>query len=269
MPRHISISQINMFGRCAEQWRRRYLERDIFPPGIAAHVGSGVHFAAEVNYRPKIDTGEDQPLDVLTDAAAEKYEQKVRDGVFIPREQRASAMSDIAKGKDRAVSLTRVYAGVIAPTMRPAYVEERVELEVDGLPVPFLGILDCLGVDNHLSDLKTSSRKWNQSRADHELQPTLYQQLVKELTGAPPTAITFDILVAAKRLAAQRVLTTRNDEDFAILIQRARLMIKQIDAGIFPPAQPGAWICSPKWCGYWWSCPHIPPHKKILPPAGV
>jgi hypothetical protein len=266
---HISVSQINMFGRCPEQWRRRYLERDIFPPGIATHVGSGVHFAAEVNDRPKIESGEDQPLDVLTDAAAEKYEQKIKDGVFIPREQRASASEDIAKGKDRAVALTKVFANVIAPLRQPAYVEERVELEVEGLPVHFLGILDCLSADGVLDDLKTSGRKWNQGRADHELQPTLYRQLVKQLTGLPPRAITFDVLVAGKRLAAQRVVTTRNDEDFAVLVQRARLMIAQVDAGIFPPAQPGAWICSQKWCGYWWSCPHIPPHKKTLPPAGV
>lgn len=267
--RYVSISQLNMFYRCPEQWRRRYIERDLFPPGIVALVGRGVHFAGEVNYRMKIVTGEDQPLDYLTDAAVEKYEQDLSKGVFIPREQRASASIDIQKGKDKAVALTKAFAEVIAPKTQPMFVEERVELDVEGLPVPFLGILDCLDTDMRLSDLKTSKRKWNQARADHEHQPTLYRELVRERTGQYPRELAFDVLVAGKQIAVQRIQTQRTDEDFNILVRRTNLMLEQVNAGIFPPAAPDSWICNPKWCGYWWTCPNIPPHKKILPPAGV
>jgi hypothetical protein len=203
------------------------------------------------------------------DAAAEKYEQKISNGVFIPRDLRAEAVKHIAHGKDIAVALTRVYREVFAPTIQPSHVEERVEVDVEGLHVPLLGILDCLSVDGRLSDLKTSKRKWNQARADQELQPTLYRELVRKLTGEYPAEMSFDVLVASKRLAAQRIVTQRTDDDFEMLVRRAKLMLDQIKAGIFHPAAPGAWICSSKWCGYWWTCPNIPAHKKTLPPAGV
>jgi hypothetical protein len=49
-----------MFQRCGEQYRRRYLENEIIPPGISARIGSGVHKAAEINFRAKIQTGEDR-----------------------------------------------------------------------------------------------------------------------------------------------------------------------------------------------------------------
>ena len=71
MIKHLSISQLGMFQRCGEQWRRRYLDEEVFPPGIAARVGSGVHKAAEINFKSKMQTGEDMPLDAVQDAAAE------------------------------------------------------------------------------------------------------------------------------------------------------------------------------------------------------
>ena len=262
---HISISQINMFYGCAEQWRRRYIEGDMIPPGIAAAVGTGVHSAGELDLVQKIESGVDLPVDVLTDAAAQGYEKKLSDGVFIPRESMSTAEKDLAAGLDQTVALTRVFAGEIAPRIQPALVEAKAYLDVDDMPIPFLGIIDCLTKDHRLSDLKTSKSKWSQAKADSELQPTLYRKLVKQMTGEEPREIAYDILVKTKTPQCQVLNTTRNDEDFDALKSRAKLMIAQISAGIFPPAEVGHWKCSPKWCGYYWTCAHIPAHLKVLP----
>ena len=41
---HLSVSQLGMFQRCGEQWRRRYLDEEVIPPGIAARVEARVGF---------------------------------------------------------------------------------------------------------------------------------------------------------------------------------------------------------------------------------
>lgn len=56
--KHLSISQINMLGRCGEQYRRRYIEGEKIPPGIAALVGRGVDDSVTINLQNKIDTGD-------------------------------------------------------------------------------------------------------------------------------------------------------------------------------------------------------------------
>jgi len=259
---HLSVSQIDMFQRCAEQYRRVYLEGDRKPPGIAALVGSGVHKAAEHNFKQKLRTKVDEPLDVLTDIASETYKKRAREGVFIPRDEESSAPRLLEEGQNSTVALTKLFREQHAPKVMPFLIEERVYLDVDGLPVPFLGIVDLYTHDKRLSDLKTSARKWSEGRAHSSLQATMYCELVKHLTGEPPARITFDILVNSKTPTLQTLETSRTDEDFRLLVSRAQIVLASIQAGIFPPADPNAWCCSPKFCGFWWTCPYIPRHKK-------
>ena len=84
----LSVSQLDMFARCGEQYRRRYIEGEIVPPGIAARIGTGVHKAAETNWREKMRTGRDMPLDAVQDCAAEAYHKALQDGVFFRSEER-------------------------------------------------------------------------------------------------------------------------------------------------------------------------------------
>ncbi len=56
---HLSASQLSRFTRCAEMWRRQYIEGDIVPVGAAAHIGQAVHKAAEINFRQKIQSHTD------------------------------------------------------------------------------------------------------------------------------------------------------------------------------------------------------------------
>ena len=59
--RPISPSQIDMFSRCGEQYRRRYIEKDRLPPGVAMIRGRGVHEGVAENMRQKRHTYCDLP----------------------------------------------------------------------------------------------------------------------------------------------------------------------------------------------------------------
>lgn len=261
---HISPTQYDMFTRCAEQWRRRYAEGEIIPPGIAAVTGSGFHAAAELNFTEKMITGEDQPKSVLQDVAATAYRKRLDEqGVFIPHQERPSAEKDLGKGLDDAVRLVDPLLE-FAPPIQPALVEHRSELILDGLP-PIIGFIDLYTTERRLSDLKTAAKKWPQQKADTATQPTVYREMIKREFGEAPAIQTIDCFVKTKTPKYETVETIRKDEDLEVLANKMRLMMRMITAGIFPPADPGSWVCSPRFCGFWYSCPHIANHRKLLP----
>ena len=259
---HLSVSQLGMFQRCNIQYRRRYLEGETIPPGIAAHVGSGVHKAAEINFKSKMQTGEDMPLDAVQDAAAEAYDKALSEGVFFAPDEAPGAKAAMVQGKDDAVSLATLFRRELAPTIMPALVEHRVTLEIPGVALPVVTILDCYTADRKLRDLKTSGKRWTEDRAHTSPQPTVYRESVLQSTGEYPDELMFDVLVNNKTPVLQTIPTSRTEEDLQILTRKFQTMIEAIRAGIFMPAEPGSWMCSPKFCGYWHTCEAIPSHRR-------
>lgn len=265
MLRHLSVSQLDMYARCGEAYRRRYIESEKIPPGLAARIGSGVHKGAEINFKSKIHTGQDEPLDVIQDAAGDAYDQELSNGVFFAPDEVSGAKKAMAEGKDTVVSLATVFHSDLAPQIQPAMVEERVYIDLPGVDLPIMTILDCYTQDKALRDLKTAGKKWAEDKAHSSSQPTAYREAIRLATGSHPESIYFDVLVSSKTPALQTLQTHRTDEDLAILGRKFALMVAGINAGIFPPAEPGSWMCSQKWCGYYYTCPYIPAHRKILP----
>jgi len=264
MIEYFSQTAINQFFRCGEQFRRRYIEGEIIPPGIAAKIGTGLHKGAEVNYWAKLITGTDEPMDIVTDAARDGYVKSLQDGVFFPPDEISGAKKKLAEGADIAVSLARTFRTELAPTVQPKLIEQALYLEVPDLPLPFRGVIDLLTDRHEWRDLKSSEKKWPEGRVDSEIQATLYWKLVKESTGQAPNRLFYDIFTKSG-FKYQCVETERAEADFDVLVDKAKVMWKSITAGVFHPAQAGNWLCSQKWCGYFWSCKFIPAHRKILP----
>ena len=260
----LSVSQLDMFARCGEQYRRRYIEGEIVPPGIAARIGTGVHKAAETNWREKMRTGRDMPLDAVQDCAAEAYHKALQDGVFFAPDELSGAPLAMAEGKDTVVSLAALFRRELAPTITPALVEEKIILDLPGVDLPVVAILDLYTEDKALRDLKTSGKKWSEDKAHASHQPTAYREAIRQATGEYPAQMLFDVLVGTKTPGLQSLSTRRDEQDTAILVRKFQIMCASLNAGIFPPAQPDHWCCSPKFCGYWYTYPHIPAHRKTL-----
>lgn len=262
---HLSVSQLDMFYRCGEQYRRRYVEGEIIPPGIAARIGAGVHKAAETNYKLKMQTGADMPLDSICDCAADAYEAALREGVYFAPEEIPGARLAMAEGKDSAIALAALFRNELAPKIRPAMVEEKLWLDLPGVDLPIMAILDLYTEDKALRDLKTAAKKWPEEKARSSGQPVVYREAIKQATGEYPKSIYFDVLVKGKSASLQSLETERDSGDAAILARKFQLMLASVKAGLFLPAEPGSWACGPKFCGYYYTCPHIPARGKILP----
>lgn len=256
---HISPSMLGLFCRCQEAFKRRYLDGDIIPPGIAACIGTGVHRAAEANHRQKISSGVDLSVEELQDTARDAYGKALEKGVFLTEEEKADAQTVLGNGADTAVTITGAYAEKVAPTITPALVEEKLTAEIPGLELPMLGIIDLYDKSNRTKDFKTAGKKWAAGKAESEMQPPIYDWLLRE-NGFQPEGFDFEVLT--HKGDHQHLEVTPHAEDMGPIITRAKALIESTKRGDFLPAEPGHWMCGPKWCGYYYTCPHIPEYRK-------
>lgn len=264
-PRMLSATQYEMWQDCEVQWYRRYGRGEKIPPGIAMLTGNALHAASAINFRTKVETGEDQPLDTLQDAARDAYVHAVvSSGVFIPMDQRPGATLAIARGQDQAVALVSPFRWEFAPQIAPVLVEQRIVLTVSELP-QIVCYPDTYTSGGRLCEQKTAARAWPQARADASVQATLYREAVRVATGSYPRIISIDQFIKGERPRYEVTATVRTTDDFRVLCTKLAIMCQRITAGVFKPANPEHFKCSPRYCGYWYTCEYIPPHRRLLP----
>ena len=254
---HFSGSQLNMHAMCPEGYRRRYMEKEIIPPGIFALRGTGMHRGASANMKQKIESGRDLPAREIIDAGIAAFEDEARGGVMLTSDEAAiGAAKLLGDTKDDLVAILDVHARQQAPDYQPILVEEPIRIPLDA-PRDLLGVLD-LATERGVVDFKTAKRSKSQGEADSSVQLTIYAACFTKRQGHRPDFVQLDTIVQSKTKTARQVLPSdRDDRDFAALAARINAVQKAIDAGVFTPAAPGAWNCSEKYCGYYRTCPFV------------
>lgn len=265
----ISPSKLDMYFRCGEQYRRRYIEREIIPPGVALVKGRAVHKASEVNFTQKISSREDLPVDVLTDAAAQEVDVVVAgEGIALTPEETGRGVARVKDEiRDRAVALARLLHKRIAPTIQPVLVERFVKLELPRHSHDLTGRLDLADEAGFIRDLKTASRSKNADEVAQSAQLTYYAAAYKRLMQKEPAGVTLEVLVDKARPAVQRLEATRTVADKRVFLNKINAMLAGLKAGVFLPAAPGSWACSPRYCGYWSTCPYVNAERKAAAQA--
>jgi hypothetical protein len=263
---HLSASQLESYCRCPEAYRRRYLDGDIIPPGIAILKGIAFHRGAEVNMRQKLETRKDLPVTEIVDAAQAAFDESLHGSyVLSPDEQARGPEAVIGEAIDDALGMVIVHAKQQAPDYQPIFVEELVRIELPTSPRDLLGIIDLADDKGRVVDFKTAGKKKSQGDADDSVQLTVYAAAYHARTGAPPTEVRLDSVVKTKTKTERQVMASdRGVNDFSALANRINAVNHGIEAGSFPPATPGAWWCGPKWCGYWETCPYVNNQRKAL-----
>jgi len=257
---HLSASQLDMISKCPEQWRRRYIEGEIIPPGIAALKGKAVHKPAEVNFRQKIETHDDLPVEEFRGLAASAFEAELAGGYLLSSEEEGRGRAVvIGEAKDATVRMAAFHATDQAPDYQPELVEQQFRIVLPGSH-DLVGVIDMADEDRRVVDLKTSGKAKNQADADGSIQLTAYAAGYRVLTGEPPAELRLDTIVQTHGKKAGTtekrdiVTTARGPADFSALAQRLNIVTRQIESGIFPPAPVGSWWCSAKWCGFHSTC---------------
>lgn len=278
---HVSISQMEMYFRCSESWRRRYRLGEKLPPGIAMLKGSGLHRGAQGNFRQKIESHRDLKVSEIVDIAVSGFDLELKAGYSIPSDEiektedvvvmegdepapsvRAACNKIISEARDAVADMAEVFGLVQAPDYQPVYVEEEFTIELPG-PVNLKGVVDLVDDRAIVVDLKTSGKSKPQSEADRSFQLTAYAAGFQALTGKPASAVRLDTIVRTTnksgggKTVRQMLESTRGAADFDALAQRINAFKEAIDREVFTPAPNGAWNCDPRYCGYFHTCAFV------------
>lgn len=249
---------------CGERLRRRYIVGDVVPPSIPAGRGTAVHKASDVNLKHKLEKGDSLPLGDLLDVTRDGYVEAFEYGnqVHLPKEDWPQRKTLLNNGLNDALRCTELYLDEVAPGIVPVAVEESFLIKVEGVKRPLAGRMDYQE-GNIVGDLKTSGMKWQDGRIMQEIQPVFYTFIHEYTRGVRPEFV-YNILIARRNKEGKETSTslqvqsmTPTDEQYSALFAKISAFERLLDAEIYPPANPSAWWCTEKWCGYWTTCPYV------------
>lgn len=261
---HISASQMGTYLDCGERYRRRYIEKDILPPGIALIRGTSIHKAAEVQFKQKIQSHQDLPVKQIVDLAVATFEERVKtQGVYLDDEEQARGQAAVVgEAKDGTVRLADLFGREVGPAYQPKLVEEKQVIALPNAPRDLLGVLDLVDEGDRVIDHKTSKKTANQKDWDTSTQLSVYALTFQAKNGKPPTDIIVEQLVDTKTPKRVTFHTERIMADYRALVARINTVVDGIEKGMFLPANTGWWGCSPKYCGYWKTCNYVNSERK-------
>lgn len=177
LPQHLSATQLNMFDRCPEQFRNRYILKKRERPGAALIIGRADHAAAEHNYRQKITSGVDLPISEVEDAYADAYEAAIDE--HGGDTEIAWGDENYTRAKDDGARLVRAYHEQVAPSVQPIAVEREIFHSIPQVPVALKGFID---VETTVSviERKTTKRAESKPKGQWRLQGMIYRAALRK-----------------------------------------------------------------------------------------
>jgi hypothetical protein len=259
--------------RCAEAWRRRWLEGEIIPPGVAATRGSTVHAVIRANLRGKLQGEQPFSATEARDLAADEFEGRWSQGVALQPAEEAEGVEKVkGEAKDASVDLSGLHARDVAPGIQPVAVEEQIKVTPRGTSIVLHGTIDLVetvagpGQSGYgIRDVKTKEKSPQKDEANLSGQLTMYGMLFGARYGKPPSRMVLDHLVRTPVLHGLKYVpqeTLRDASDYQALIQRIGAATHAVEKGVFLPARESDWWCSPRWCGYYATCPYVSRRKR-------
>jgi len=251
---HISFTQINCMLTCGRKYWFQYVQGIKTPATPSLIRGIVFHKGMEHNFRQKIETGRDLPIEDVLNAAKKawgKVLSEQRTGI----DWQDQAPSDV---RDQTMRLIAIYMERQAPFVMPRSVEEEFHVMLPGLDIEVTGRIDLTTVEEIITDYKTASKPASELEFQDDLQATMYGAW--RLTD--PAVQHVDVQQHVVREDPKKseirnpqiLKTTRTREDVEWSLQHQLVpCVEQIRAGIFP-ARNGGWQCSKKWCGCWSIC---------------
>lgn len=254
---HISYSQLNMYLRCGEQYRRRYLEGHIIPPSGTMQRGKKCHLAEQKNFETKIITAEFLSSDAVCDVFSTEWEASKHEIAFTPEElAEGSPATIMGKMKDTGIGLLEVFQREQLKYCNPVACEDEFWVRFEGgAALPILGYIDRVDKGDVISELKFQSKSPVNAEILSDTQMTFYDLGYRSKYHRAPKQLMKQYAIATKEpKTTYQQCNGRSPEAIDRLLCRIEKFMDGITKGIFLPAAIGSWCCSPKWCGYWDTC---------------
>lgn len=247
-PKHRSVSQMLTYTSCPRKYEYNYLkETNIMTNSSARVLGSALHKAQEYNYRPKIKSGVDLPLQEIKDFMNEflitefKNNQDNLDFFKVRYGKKETGEEIINKANNL---LEKLYNEVMIKT-QPLFVELPMTLEILGQE--FLLFIDLIDDKHIIRDLKTSGQKYSENALDLNTQLTAYALAYRTKFGKKEKGVQLDVLVKTKTPQVQLISGQVSDSQISRFLNSLEQINKGIEQKIFPPVD-NQMTCS--WCDF-------------------
>lgn len=256
---YLSPSSVEMFCRCAESWRRRYVLGDKIPPGVSLVRGISFHKGVEFNFGQKVNTRQDLPEPQINEVISSSFDDTIkRQGILLTKdEENVGKKKVLGQTKDATIRLGSLYRQKSAPEIQPLVVEDSQRIEIPDGSHDILGRLDLVDDQYKIRDYKTSGKKKNQSEIDGAIAMTMYALTFRRKFNRATGGLVWHVMVDKKEPEIQTLTTERTLEHVDALVARINAVLHGIRVGSFPPCPPGAWWCDSRYCGYHQTCKYV------------
>ena len=243
-----------MLYRCGYKFSRVVIEGEREPATIPLVVGTATHATVARNLNNTIEKGSLLTKEAVQDHARDDFIKEWLSGaVVLNEEEKGQGLQKTKdKAQDMAVGLVTAHHYELAPHIKAKQVERKWVLNANDYEYDLAGTIDIdEGID--IRDTKTCKTNLGQRIVDTSEQYTFYALAKYMIDGKLPEYVHQDNIVkpTARRDAyCATYKSTRTKDDFQVVMRRFDQATKIIKAGIYAPANPIDWWCSPEFCGF-------------------
>jgi len=247
-------SHLSLLYRCGYKFSRVVIEQEREPATIPLIVGTSTHATVARNLNNTIEKGSLLTKQAVQDYARDDFMKEWQDSpiVFNDREAAQGIQKSRDHAQDQAIRLVTAHHYELAPKIRAKQVERKWVLNAKDHDYDLSGTIDVdEGID--IRDTKTCKTNLGQRIVDTSEQYTFYAFAKYMIDGKMPEYVHQDNIVkpTARRDAyCATYKSTRTKDDFEVVMRRFDQATKIIKAGIYAPANPIDWWCSPEFCGF-------------------
>ena len=254
--KHISFSQVNMFTRCGEQYRRRYIEGEIIAPSGAMVRGRSCHKAEEMNFLHKIHSSEFLAVADVVDVFSDTWEEERYSIVWNADDLEGDSPKTAAgKMKDSGVRMLKVFHVEQLVNCQPVELEVQCSVKFEGIEPVLVGYIDRIDEGDIIAEQKFVKKSPTKTDILTDTQLTNYDFLFGEKYERPPKGLKkqWAVDLATPKTVIQTAPPRTHEEKYRYL-NRIETFLDALKKGVFIPASTSDWVCSEKWCGYWSTC---------------
>lgn len=228
LPRgYISHSQIRTYNECPRKYYFAYVEELRPPLNEKVFLGEVFHAALESYFRQKI---EGSPLSAEGTAA-----------VFRSAFDAGAAEREIVwqaprrETRARGLAFLKHFLENLAPAIRPLMVEKELSATLPGSAVLLKGVIDLVEEDYCLTDFKTTTSRWSESRARNSPQMLIYKYLFDSSFGPIASGLKYEVLFGktSARIRHQTLRVVPGPGAMDDLMAMVGHVVERIEAGAF------------------------------------
>ncbi len=252
----IHNSGLERYFRCAQSFYLGNVLKIPVPKGSSLIVGSAIDDSVTKNLRNVIDFLEMLSIKEVETIARDSVDKAFQVDVHLKEGKEQDAGRDAVRAAtiDKAVRLAKLHYEEFAPKMKPIKVQWKWALKnLKGFEkYSFVGAVDV--IEKHyeipeIVDTKTAAKSPVKTIANISTQLSTYAMAYQLYEGVIPR-VRLDFLIDNVKPVARPYPSTRNEEDFHIILNRFKIFIESYEKGVFPPVNADNWVCHPNYCGY-------------------